>query len=505
MSPLSTASAEPNPPPIDPRVAFARLVAPGVRLQGYLDRLRVHFRWMDANVDAVVSAADLEPHRRDDAALRRSQSIGGLLRLDLDGDGIVTRAEVVEGETRQVRARTRENPKLGADELSILRRIDRTVNTAMNADLNKDGRIDWTEMQAFGRQSRISSIPPYQYRMIMAVDENGDVAVTTEEFERAAERVFRLIDSDKDGVLSKEEFDTLYRAHREIVRSEFTDAGEVDMRRQQEATKQACALPDASATATGVLVEASGADALSTATIGAQWIATETGIIDIEPGASPLYILVNSYSPVIWQFFGAVDRIERLVLAGESTGSDRSEREGIPLIGAIGVPRERITFFGQPGCIAFHAGPTVVRSQAARATLRRHMGWQPLTIEPRKPAPTVPRDIAQVHSAAIVDIDPRTVFASAPVERYEVLPRAAGLIQLEQDGAITRNSAGEFLVHKKIRFPAGLYGTHQARFRIQKGTPMPEGDPGHSCVIVEETGMALYNGATCAGPFGFSK
>jgi hypothetical protein len=32
---------------------------------------------------------------------------------------------------------------------------------------------------------------------------------------------------------------------------------------------------------------------------------------------------------------------------------------------------------------------------------------------------------------------------------------------------------------------------------------MPSGDPGHSCVIMEETGMALHNAAICAaGPFG---
>jgi hypothetical protein len=56
------------------------------------------------------------------------------------------------------------------------------------------------------------------------------------------------------------------------------------------------------------------------------------------------------------------------------------------------------------------------------------------------------------------------------------------------------------MVRRKIRFPAGLHGAHLVRFRIQKGVAMPEGDPGHSCVIVEETGMALYNGATCDMP-----
>src|SRR5664279_1734894 len=97
----------------------------------------------------------------------------------------------------------------------------------------------------------------------------------------------------------------------------------------------------------------------------------------------------------------------------------------------------------------------------------------------------------RIHPGGLVEIDPRTVVASQPVERYDMMPEEAGLTQLEQDGAISRNSLGEFLVHKKIRFPAGLHGGHLVRFRIQKGALMPEGDPGHSCVIVEETGMML--------------
>jgi hypothetical protein len=108
-----------------------------------------------------------------------------------------------------------------------------------------------------------------------------------------------------------------------------------------------------------------------------------------------------------------------------------------------------------------------------------------------------------IHPGGLVEIDPRSVVASQRVERYDVMPEEAGLIRLEQDGAITRNSSGEFLVHRKIRFPAGLYG--MLRFRIQKGTPMPEGDPGHSCVIVEATGMMLYNGATCHAPFALKR
>jgi hypothetical protein len=76
-------------------------------------------------------------------------------------------------------------------------------------------------------------------------------------------------------------------------------------------TKQACAMPQPSAAATVLLLEAYDGDVLSTVTIGSQWIATETGSIDLESGTRPLYIVVASYNPVIWQLAGARGREHR--------------------------------------------------------------------------------------------------------------------------------------------------------------------------------------------------
>src|SRR5262249_32059899 len=88
----------------------------------------------------------------------------------------------------------------------------------------------------------------------------------------------------------------------------------------------------------------------------------------------------------------------------------------------------------------------------------------------------------------VIEIDPKTVVGSQPAASYEVLPQQAGLVQLLASGALTQNSVGEYIVRQKIRFPAGLAGAHSVTFLIMKGTPYPEGDPGHSCVVVEETG-----------------
>jgi hypothetical protein len=80
------------------------------------------------------------------------------------------------------------------------------------------------------------------------------------------------------------------------------------------------------------------------------------------------------------------------------------------------------------------------------------------------------------------------VVSSVPAARYEVLPQQAGLVQLLASGALKQNSLGEYIVREKIRFPAGLHGAHSVTILVIKGVPYPDGDPGHSCVIVEETG-----------------
>ena len=91
----------------------------------------------------------------------------------------------------------------------------------------------------------------------------------------------------------------------------------------------------------------------------------------------------------------------------------------------------------------------------------------------------------------LVEIDPKSVVASTTVEPYEVRPQEAGLIQLMQSGALTQNQRGEFLIHSKIRFPIALDGRHAAKFLLMRGVPMPEGNPGGSLVISEETGEAV--------------
>jgi hypothetical protein len=139
IAPLSLpAIAQPASMPIDPRAAFSLEAKPGTRLEEYVKRMRVIHRRTDVNADAVVSNADLDYYRSDAAASARARSIGELLRYDLDGDGIVTRAEVVQAETRRIRIEARQDPGRAKVGYSIPQNIDRAADDRMRADPARD-------------------------------------------------------------------------------------------------------------------------------------------------------------------------------------------------------------------------------------------------------------------------------------------------------------------------------------------------------------------------------
>jgi hypothetical protein len=74
------------------------------------------------------------------------------------------------------------------------------------------------------------------------------------------------------------------------------------------------------------------------------------------------------------------------------------------------------------------------------------------------------------------------------------LPEKAGLIQLMKESKIAENRSGEYLIKKKIRFPADVYGAHSVKFLLMRRVLKPDGDPGHSTVISEEAGETLKFG-----------
>ena len=555
----------PATPPSPPRLLSQSLTA-GMTLDKYLDALRAQFRVASIN-GQTISEADAQLHSRMAAVLVRSASLMMIMAADLDGDGVVTEDELrlfLRYQSRSAMSAP------GAQAKSVEDRIEAEVRRLMQADADHDGQITFAEALNYAKsQPLLPGLPinamAQRVREFLAFDANGDGVVTLAEFEAAAEAFFRTVDANGDGIVSAEELAAFRRrgaettpavrrsaeeaaAHREAHRREAEERrreAEAARARKEAEERALCAMPKASDGARVLLLSAYESEAVSSVTIGSQDIAVGTGGIIVEPDTDPLYLVVLSFRPTIWRVTGAVERIERLVLAGESAN-----------LGATGVPSERVSFLGRPNCLRHFTAVPSTHAAVAAAAVKRETGKEPALVKgrysvsdfvvpsgdvrTRQPAQRLPvtvqpqggslrietgrttvvqkeagtlviengrsvtvrtspmnlrEEMLRASPGDVVDIDPATVVANKPVERYEVLPDMAGLLQLVQSGAVSQGERDEYLIKQKIRLPAELRGA--VKFLLLRGVPAPDGDVAHSCIVVEETGEPLNGKKSC--------
>jgi Ca2+-binding EF-hand superfamily protein len=489
----------------------------GATLERYLQAVRAEFSRLDADGDGKLDAADLESHAAIARATIRTSFAMQIMSADLDGDGAVTADEM----RRKLHYDRRNQPtpnRPGAP--SIEQQIEEQVQKWLQADTDKDGKVTWLEaIEAAKQQPNYSRSVEYSFGPIFSqlqeLTPQGKSALTLADLEAAATAFFRGVDSDNNGTISTDEIDAVRQTAR---------------RQSMEQVRVKCEMPQPSEAARLVLLGAYETESLSTVALGSQDDVTGVGNVTVEPGNEPLYLVVVTYRPTIWRFDGSTERIERVVATGHH-GSTRT-----PLAGVVGVPAEKISFPKQVNCIRyFYEIPSWASAQAAGAvkaatgkspdviagkyklnafkvpsgTIEVIQGDRPnvLVIEKSggtltvrgearnirvaNPTGDLQRELYRSDPGGVVTIDPTKVIASTSAEPYEVLPGLAGLIQLVQSGAVTQNRLGEFLINRKIRFPAHLHSAHSGKFLLRSGVPEPDGDPGHSNVFSEDTGAPL--------------
>lgn len=273
-----------------------------------------------------------------------------------------------------------------------------------------------------------------------------------------------------------------------------------------------CVLPPVSPSTQIILLGAYEARALSSVALGPQDNEMRAGFVTIAPGPRPLAVVIATARPTIWQFRGAVSRLAWVVLTSGLTGPNSSRRDdGPPLAGAVGVAADRVRFLPLVDCLGYFDDRS---SAAAVGFMTRQLGRAPQVVAgaydvsgfalpagtvvrnesgPGAPMPSdLERDIATFYPGGVITFDPQSVVASQPPSAFDVLPGQAGLRQLVQRGALVEIADRDYRVLRKIRFPAGLYGAHRATFWIARGVPVPDGDPGHSCVLSEATRRPLF-------------
>ena len=507
----------------------------GTTLDRYLQSLRGEFARADADGNGTVDATDIDFHNAMNSASLRAMTALRIMNADLDGDGVVTENELrqrMSYERRLNAVMSNVGPRPGVP--SAAERLEKEIKNFLTADADKDGRITWNEAIEYVKKQpnyarTVASGTGSPGRQLLALAPQGKSAIALPELEAAATAFFRSVDADGNGTISLDELDTV-RKSANAANAEFI------RRRAEQAAAVSCEMPKASSAAKVVLLSAYETDALSTVAIGSQDNVTGVGTVAIEQGEGPLYLVIASHRPTIWRFYGAVERVERVVLTTTSVLARKNIPYQPQLAGVVGLPADRISFPPRAGCLNYFTEAPSINSAKATGIVKESTGKAPdvvaarykmtgfsvpsgkiegaergraqllviqksggslviegdaRNIQVQTPSGNLETELNRYSPGGVVTVDAKNVVASAPVEPYEVLPQQAGLIQLVKSGALTQNKSGEFLINRKIRIPAGLAGAHSVKFLLRRGVPEPDGDPGHSSIISEETGKPL--------------
>jgi len=242
--------------------------------------------------------------------------------------------------------------------------------------------------------------------------------------------------------------------------------------------------------------------------------------VKVEAGSGPLMIFLHSESPVIWDFEGAVEQVDSAIIVTRD-GKQRVASRGLPervikfpdLAGCPWVilppsmkPREDENnverYFGRPADrTAFQGKPKMLKLPEGEFVLTQELPNAKTNTE---------RELLMYHPGGFRMIDVKSVVSPVTVLEPETPPGEAGLIQLENAGAIRppqrseidgfieglrqrqpstniavlrANVSVDYVVTREIMLPPELTGSHLKNFLVLPGVPMPRGNAGHGCLM----------------------
>ena len=270
-------------------------------------------------------------------------------------------------------------------------------------------------------------------------------------------------------------------------------------------------------------------DTLANVLIGSEINQSTIVRINVTSGDKPISVLVIGHSGLIWDFEGDVDRVHRVIAIS-------TEKDG--RVAVRGLPADRVEFPEMPGCEFSLQARRPEDLEAQKLTLSTVFGHRPelalyeyAADELALPEGTWRRATGRAvrplrfYPGGFRELDPKTLVSPVAITAPETAPDQAGLMQLEQSGAIRRprpqevtdwiegasapyrsklspsyrlRVAFDYVVTREIMLPAGLNGAHSQKFLVLSGVPAPRGHPGHSCIVYMD-GFRVGNAMLCHG------
>lgn len=499
MTACSQAESQPTtlpPPPIGDMIIGSRFI------EQVIAHVAARLRSLSSD-GTSISEQDLLDERALEQAQRRASEVSQILTNDIDGDGVVTRGEAERVAMRRGWRRDDDRDDGG----------QRAVDNVMKADGNGDGRIEITEMiayanakggdRAYSREEPISGL--------LSAEPSGDKRLTLAEAETLVRQAFAVIDTNSDGRIGNDEAQA-YRAATEPQRRAQREA------QQAERTARNCSWPGLPKGAIVSAVAAYDGAGLSNIALNGQDRSTAAATIVIERGETPFFLLITSSQSVVWSLEGAVDRLLGVAIATRESGQAS---------GVTGVDKQKVQFLAPGSCVPSptgdwndarvkraldrmlkQAGATTAQVTAAyevyEASVPRGVALAAPPAGIARPAGAderIWRELVRFSPGGVAEFDPAAVVSTGKVERYDVMPQEAGLLQLAREGVLARGKEGfpqTYDVLKPMRrYPAELAGSHLVVFVQPADFPLPAGDISHSCLHSRETGALLAGNSVC--------
>ncbi|MES2197539.1 MAG: EF-hand domain-containing protein [Pseudomonadota bacterium] len=189
-----------------PPVPASQLPLPhsGSTLERYFESLRRDFEQLDADLDGTITQRDVDLHALMEAVMLRTFASQFVMRYDLDGDGTVTEDEIRRAVRYYLRS-GRSGPE----------KIDDTVRSIMALDTDKDGKVSVSEAGKFAspEMKRNLGFPGEagRARRALTLESGTKGEISRQDHAAAGEALFRKIDADHDGKISRGELDDYRR------------------------------------------------------------------------------------------------------------------------------------------------------------------------------------------------------------------------------------------------------------------------------------------------------